>query len=246
MLLFTFGRLGEASNPGPTSVPDLEQQDTMAVWLGTFNPAGLSSRAPSFLELPQGVWGCTETQCTQLQFQSFNRDLRFQAKTLGRSPCALHGGFAPLRPGSDSCGAWTGVAFLADFALRPLALPWRGLEFIGGRALCAESIIGPHRLLGGVVYAPPSGPTYGSTVALSNDLLQCFTENLVNGATGFRWICGDFNRDIYALATFDLWRSAGWIEAQELASIRWNRPTCTCFSYWEFSDRRIERKSFRK
>ena len=223
-MLFIFGRVGEATNPGPSFEPvEGEQPDTMPVWLGCFNPSGLTSRATSFLELPQGVWGSAETQLSQHTFNTFRRDLRSQAKTLGRSSNIIHGGFAPLRPGSETCGAWTGVAFLADHSLRPLNVPWHGLEYVGGRALCAEAIVGPHHLLGGVIYAPPSGPTFGSTTTIANELLSCLTENLVHGATGFRWICGDFNRDIYALSTFDVWRAAGWQEVQELALNRWGR-----------------------
>ena len=237
MLLFTFGRLGEASNPGPPGAQlDGEQMETSDLWLGTFNPAGLISRAPSFLELPRGTWGVAETQLTQQTFHSFNRDLRWQAKSLGRSPKTVHGGFAPLRTGSETCGAWTGVAFLSDYTLRPLQMPWRGLEYLGGRALGVQTIFHSHRILGGVVYAPPSGPTFGSTAAIANDLLRCFTENLVHGSSGFRWICGDFNKDPQALATFDVWRAAGWVEAQEYAEANWGRPRIPTSKGSAFSD----------
>ena len=223
--------MGEATNPGPSNF-----ESEQLLTLGTFNPSGLAGKALSCLEVGAGVWGVAETQSTQSGFTQFQRDLHFQARSQNRRLRAVHGGFAPLRPGSQQAGAWTGVAFLSDITVRPFDLPWRSLEFSSGRTLCCAFHFGQHHLLGATVYLPPSGPTYGNTTSVASSLLEVLTEDLILGASGFRFLCGDFNRSPDSLALFDTWRQAGWEEIQILAEQRFQRTRIPTSKKSAFSD----------
>ena len=208
------------------------QQQGISFTLGTCNPTGLSHKASHFGSLPGGLWGIAETQTTETGFRYFQNDLRIVARDQDRSLRAIHGAYAPPRSGSSSSGAWTGVGFVS---IRPLYLPCRGYEYLSGRLHAADCIVGAHHVVGAVVYAPPSGPTYGSTTSLCNDLLLVVTENIVCGS-GLRYVLGDFNRDVDSLATFDYWRSLGWQEVQMIGLQRWGRQRVPTSKDSAFSD----------
>ena len=220
--------MGEAANPGRDNgavlVADEVDTTSCPLHIGTFNPTGISKKTASVLDLPCGVWGMAETQATKQTFTNFCKDIKFQGKLQSRTIRSLHGAFAPLRSSSATAGAWTGVGFVADYTLRPLQLPWKSFEFLSGRAVAACSLIGQNHLIGACVYAPPNGPTYGTTTSLCEDLLDVVSSNIVYGASGFRFVCGDFNRDVWSLSTFDQWRAAGWEEAQVIAENRFGCP----------------------
>ena len=168
-----------------------------------------------------------QIQSTGHTFGSFRRDLQFHTRAQNRRVRVLHGEYAPLRHNSSTCGAWTGVAFVSDLSTREVKLPW-SIQYTSGRALCAH--------FGAVVYLPPSGPTYGATRGLADEFLQCLTEKIVFGSSGFRFICGDWNRGPYDLHTFNLWRQAGWEEVQLLALQRFHRPLTPTSKQAAYSD----------
>eukprot|EP00435_Cladocopium_sp_Y103_P012554 s2736_g3.t1 len=212
-------RIGEAAHPGPPESP---------LVLGLANPSGLTGKAQSFLDLPPGIWNVAETQATDVGFQRFVRELKaFQAPS--RNLRAVHGAFAPPRAGSRVAGSWTGVAQISDIPVRALQVPWRGHEHASGRTNMASFHVGAHCLVGAVVYAPPSGPTYGDPRALTADLLATVTEELVLGRQGPRFVAGDFNAAPSDHVAFQHWRSLGWTECQDLA-LSWFQvqpmPTC--------------------
>eukprot|EP00438_Fugacium_kawagutii_P001817 Skav203520 [mRNA] locus=scaffold687:164543:165553:+ [translate_table: standard] len=196
--------------------------------IGIANPSGVNGKALSFLELPGGIWNIAETQCTDVGFRHFAGEIRaFQPPS--RRLRLAHGAFAPPRVGSRSAGSWTGVAQMADFPLRQLDVPWRGHEWTSGRSLFSSFQVGPHCVLGAVLYAPPKGPTYSNAPSLTAELLQTVTEELVLGQSGPRFVAGDFNTDSQGQAAFHHWRSLGWEECQDLAYWRFQRPyTATC------------------
>ena len=212
-------RVGEAQNPGP-------QDECLA--LGTVNPSGINGKVCSFLDLPPGLWSIAETQATQPVFQRFSRELRaFQGSS--RNLCLRHGACAPLRANSNSAGAWTGVAQMADCHIRPIHVPWRGHEWNSGRLMLSSFHLDSHCLVGATVYAPPRGPTYANAHALTQELLLTLSQELIHGMTGPRFISGDFNVNPDELPVFDEWRAAGWHEIQEWALMTQGRdkvPTC--------------------
>ena len=71
-------------------------------------------------------------------------------------------------------------------------------------------------------YAP--GPTWPDALDRTNCILQAISKEFVLGSRGVRIVTGDFNHDQSRLAELALWRSLGWIEAQELAFQRWGQP----------------------
>ena len=221
LCIFVFGRLGEAAHPGPNDDVAIPPEHSFV--LGTVNPTGITRKASSFLELPQGVWGIAESQATSTQFHSFRRELAFMTSASNRKIRTLHGAFAPPRPGSRDCGSWTGVGLFSDFPCSPTVYPWSSYEFISGRACGVHVVIGGLHLQGAVVYAPPTGPTHGNSTLATNELLQVISKELIHGSDGLRFVMGDFNRDIHQLATFDHWRLAGWQEVQQIALDRFSR-----------------------
>ena len=222
--------MGEAANPGPPSSVAMELN------IGSINPTGLAGKAQSCLDLPAGIWGVAETQLTHGGFSQFRRDLQYHARSQNRRLRTVHGGYAPLRPGSQQAGAWTGVAYLSDVPVRPIDLPWRSIEFTSGRTLCCSFTIGVHHILGATVYLPPTGPTHGNTTSVSTSLLEVITEDLVYGASGLRFLSGDMNRSPDSLALFDAWRQAGWEEIQILAEKKFQRPRTPTSKKAAFSD----------
>ena len=60
-------------------------------------------------------------------------------------------------------------------------------------------------------------------------LLSGLTSRVVDGAKGFRMVSGDWNLDRSCIPQADVWENQGWLEAQQLAYLKWNRPQqCTC------------------
>ena len=55
-------------------------------------------------------------------------------------------------------------------------------------------------------------------------------------ASGFRFICGDWNRGPHDLHTFNVWRQAGWEEVQLLALQRFSRPLTPTSKHAAYSD----------
>ena len=231
ILLLSLCRIGEATNPGPYS----DAMGDGVLHIGTCNPSGLAHKSQSFYDLPLGIYAVAETQLSQPSFQTFKRDLSFCSRSLQRDLRIQHGAFAPCRPRS-SAGTWTGVAFVSDFAPRQFQLPWKSLEYSSGRMLCSSFVVGGNHVLGASIYAPPSGPTFGSTTRTVNEMLEVLTQELVCGSSGYRFIAGDFNKDPFALTTFDHWRQAGWEEVQVLAESRYSRERVPTSKKTAYSD----------
>ena len=76
------------------------------------------------------------------------------------------------------------------------------------------------------VYCPAKGPTFPNARALSEELLQSVTENLVFGREGPRAILGDFNCPAGHLQQMQVWQPLGWVELQNLMhQCLWHYPS---------------------
>ena len=211
LILLLCTHVGEALHPGPHHYD---------FHLGAINPSGINKKALAFSELPSGIWTISETQATESCFQRFQRDLRWQDRSLQ----IKHGTFAPPRPQSQDSGSWTGVAHMAKCTIRPLNIVWQGNEFQSGRTLVSSFHWGHLCVVGAAIYGPPVGPTHRSARSTTEALLSTISQEIVINSTGPRFVAGDFNCDDFDLNTFSLWRSLGWQEIQRIAETRWQIP----------------------
>lgn len=101
LILLSCVRVGEASNPGPSSFV-----------VGAINPTGLLGKADHIAALQPGVYGISETHLSSLGVRQFRRELqshRVPAKFLSSQP-------APLIRSSMGVigGKSTGVGFISS------------------------------------------------------------------------------------------------------------------------------------
>ena len=207
-------RLGEASNPGPLAI-------------GNMNPTGLRSKAKDLHSLPQGIYTVQETHLTAQAIASFKQELAWQ-KT-GYS--ITHGKPAPPRSQALSAvgGRHTGVAVLSPYPCRQLHHHWTPEEYNTGRCLTAASLVQKHWITVGTVYGYNEHRQALEVQQNTDQLLSHLTSRVLHGASGLRFITGDWNLDRSQIAQADEWESKGWVEAQQFAKQRWNRPVqSTC------------------
>ena len=212
----TSGRVGEATHPGPT------------IHIGTSNPSGLRGKEFQYKELPEGIWGVSETHVSAHSMRSIGNQMR-QATT---QPNAYRffqpGAPIPLRARSTTEGGWSGVAFLTDLVPRDIKVHWPAEEYGLGRAQMCQFWCGAYPITGINLYLWPKSPTWPRALEASKLLLETVTRELIYGRAGPRFVTGDFNHRMDQLPVLSQWREQGWIEIQELAFLRQGRiPTPT-------------------
>lgn len=115
------------------------------------------------------------------------------------------------------------------FPLRSVPLPLPAGIWESGRILITVAKCDLNFVHHATVYCPFRGPTYPKAKELSEVLLRPLTEEFVVGRGGPRIISGDFNSAPLSLEAMELWREAGWVEAQDLFRSKgmWDpAPTC--------------------
>ena len=227
-------RFGEARHPGPCGL-DREVPSFDVVWnqdgsdgdiFGCINPSGISNKHEIFRGLPRGWWGIAESQASKVQLKSFRSSVRS-----GRSSKFhfVSGAPAPLRPGSDTAGSWTGVLQQSSFPIREVTLDWPQEVWASGRVCVGYGSVRQVGVVNATVYCPPRGPTYPDARGLSEQLLEPLTRELVLARSGCRVICGDFNHPPGSLHAHRIWAQNGWIELQSLMHQRYGiAPVATC------------------
>ena len=176
------------------------------------------------LELPQGLWGLTETHLTDSGIKDVSRRLKFEARQMARNIRVCAGSPAPPRVQDSSCGSWTGVLQMADVPMKPVTVPWRGAEHSSGRVVVTCAHMGQVPILGATMYGAAKSPTFVDPVRITSGIAQTLTEEIVDGAHGMRFIMGDFNVDDFELPQTQYWKSQGWQEIQMFAAERWHQP----------------------
>ena len=210
-------RLGEAAQPGPTP----------GVVLGTMNPTGLMGKGADIGCLPRGIWATQETHLTVPGIRQFKQELAWHSP--GYHVC--HGAPAPPKtPGLRTIGGkHTGVAFLSAYPIRSVPHHWSPEEFSSGRCQTASALVQQRWITMGTVYGFAEKCQTIEVQQQTNQLLAGLTSRVVDGSTGLRMVAGDWNVDRPHLQQADVWEAQGWIEAQQLALQKWNRPLqCTC------------------
>eukprot|EP00435_Cladocopium_sp_Y103_P014534 s1534_g3.t1 len=206
-------RVGEAMNPGPV--------------VGTYNARSLLGKAALTKELPEGLWGVTESHLTAQGSSKFRQELRFR----GSHARWIPGAPAPKRSSAAGSigGTTTGVGLLSHYPARALTSDWEKELWETSRIQAGAACLQGRWIKMGVAYCYAQAPKNEVTRENSDRLLAALTERIVNQSKGYRVICGDFNQDRDTLRQTALWRAAGFVEAQQLAKEKWGQdvlPTC--------------------
>ena len=207
----TSGRVGEAAHPGPP------------IYIGTTNPSGLRGKTFQYKELPEGVWGISETHLSAHSMRSIGNQMRAASHTAGSSRFFLPGAPIPLRARSNTEGGWSGVATLTDLPPREIKVHWPAEEYSLGRAQMAQYWCGGFPLTGINVYLWPKSPTWPKALEASRMLLETVTRELIFSRAGPRFVTGDLNHREDQLPVLEQWKAQGWIEIQDLAMRRFGR-----------------------
>ena len=215
-------RMGEATNPGPPSLD---------VAIGTINVAGMSNRAHELVDFPCGIWTVTETQLTEHGQKVMLGTMRMAAREQSRNLRCKFGYPAPSRVQDSDAGSWTGVCTLADWPLQMMNVDWPGAVFVSARTMITRTYIGNTPVVGAAVYGAAKSPTFRDPVAVTRQILQVLTKEVVDGARGCRYISGDFNLSLFEVAELDYWYQKGWRELQHFAWTTTGKPVeATCKS----------------
>eukprot|EP00435_Cladocopium_sp_Y103_P066284 s1305_g28.t1 len=193
------------------------------------------SKAKDLHSLPAGLYTVQETHLTANAIADFRKELVWQ-KT-GYS--LTHGHPAPPRSQTLSSvgGRHTGVAVLSKFPCRQVQRHWTDAEFSTGRCLTASAFVQEHWLTVGTVYGYNEHRQFLEVQQSTDSLLSRMTSRVLHGAHGMRIMTGDWNLERSQIPQADEWESKGWIEAQQLAQQKWNRPnqsTCKKTSVKDF------------
>ena len=214
IILLSCIRFGEARHPGPSESP--------GVVVGTFNATGLLGKSKLVEELPPGLWGATETHLSKPGLAQFRKELQF-CRTKQRF---LTTSVAPLL--SDSLGSVggkaTGVGLLSSYPCRNLPCQWPLDLQETARVHASAACIQNSWIRIGTFYGYAKCPKNKTTQSQSDLLLELLTDRIVRASQGFRVICGDFNQPIRALPQTEEWSKLGFVEIQEYAWQKWNRP----------------------
>ena len=196
-------RFGEALHPGPT------------LRIGTTNPSGANGKAQYIADLPPGIWNLSETHLTTDTTKSFDKQLKFHTRAAHRRIRTSYGAPAPLRTGSQSAGTWTGVLQFADLPTQAIHVPNLANFHHQGRLHISRFWADYSQITGVALYGWPTSPTWPGARALTEDMLQAITQEVILGTAGLRFVAGDFNRS-ESLPSIQSWLQAGWIETQTL------------------------------
>ena len=214
-------RFGEADHPGPDG--------TGLLRVGVTNLSGLRMKEDVAVEMNEGIFTFCETQLSRFTQGSCGRRLKQVAAAQGRILRTHFGAPAPVRSTSEWAGSWTGIATTSDHPSKELRLPWKSDEYLSGRVLATQHFVNGLPFLNVGVYGFAKSPTWPHAAAMTEEILETITAEVVYGADGPRIICGDFNESPMGLETFSTWRMLGWQSAQQWAESVWGQqviPTC--------------------
>ena len=209
----------EALNPGPED----------CIHIGCINPTGLRHKANLVSSLPTpGIWGVSETHLSHRGLHQFRTELSHQQKILSITP----GAPAPLRSSSVHAtgGKACGVATLSTEPTRALPNSFPPEIFATSRLQTTVTHWQDDWIMGGVVYGFSAGSQTLPVQGQTNELVAHVVQRIANQCTGKRYICGDWNQPHQLLECSRTLREQGWLEAQDLAELRWGRaprPTCS-------------------
>lgn len=216
LIILSCVRVGEASNPGPSTFV-----------VGAINPTGLLGKVEHIAALPPGVYGVSETHLSSLGVSQFRRELqshRVPAKFLSSQP-------APLIRSSMGVigGKCTGVGFVSHHPGRNLPVNWPESLHQEARTHVASFCINGVWIKMGVVYGYAHRPTNVATQTKTDQLLSLAVDRVVHECSGPRIIMGDWNQPAGVLSQEKVLLAKGFVEIQVLAEqLLHRKPSPTC------------------
>ena len=193
------------------------------------NTTGLMGKGATLAALTQhsATYAVQETHLTAQGIGRFKKELTWQKTNLNMT----HGAPAPPKNQSQKTlgGKHTGVAFVSHYPLRNLVHHWSDEDYSTGRCLATAAYINQRWATMGTVYGFSEGAHSVEVQQHTDKLLQGLTSRVVHGATDLRMVSGDWNLERGNIPQADQWEAHGWLEAQQLAYLKWQKPyQCTC------------------
>lgn len=214
-------RIGEASNPGPITMPQCDEKlnipgvDSWAC--GIFNPSGLNARTDILASLPGQVWFGSETHLTSVGVTKVRKGLK-----------SLRSGYRYFIPGypcehrSDSgVGNFSGVCAMSVFPCRALPNTFDSDSYKTARLQVVGLQIKDLWVQAGIMYGFPTGQTHHQPLQQTEILLDSIITRVALEGQGPRMICGDFNFEEKMLPSLAKLKAMGFREAQDIAKHRW-------------------------
>ena len=222
--IFTcFCRIGEAANPGPAASGEMH--------IGCINPTGLLGRGQLIADLPKAqgttLWAISESHLTAPGYAKFQKELRYH-KTGYHLQVGAH---TPSRSNTATsiAGKHRGVAFLSTSPCRAMTPTWPKDSWNEARFHVSCFQVQHRWVQGGVVYGHAAQSDTLHTRSKTDAICQHVVQRLLHHSQGLRFIAGDFNQPDGNLPSMIQLREAGWVNAQQWALERLNKPIeATC------------------
>lgn len=196
-------RVGEAKNPGPTTLD-----------IGTFNPTQLLHKEDDIMAWGQGIYCASETSVTTAALKLLRPKF---AKN--KFHCVWSDPVEPIRPEhSQLRGKAAGVAIISSFPIRqyhePVSCPIQDTNrYVDGviqlSANCA--------IYTASIYGVASSHIALDPIAITNQLFNCAAERALT-FKGPAVIAGDFNCYLSDIGVWETMKQHGWFDAAELDS----------------------------
>ena len=210
-------RVGEAAHPGPHA----GHSDRTFV-IGCCNSSGLNGKAPMLDQfLDHGdLWTFSETHLSSRGMHTFRASLQFQ-----QSPFRYCASGHPVaaRAHSNVAGGFRGVAVVAKHPTRKVPVPWPSEIERSSRVMVSATHMFNCWLTTGVLYGEPEGPSHPRYRQHNEALLHHLASFVCHLSVGLRMVSGDFNLGPDTVPAFQILRSAGFRDIQELARERWGK-----------------------
>eukprot|EP00435_Cladocopium_sp_Y103_P028919 s1865_g7.t1 len=220
-VLSTF-RIGEAQHPGPE------------YWIGTTNPSGAAGKKRILAEMPEGVWGITETHLSGINQKPVLRNIRRAA-----NPRCLHclpGAPVSLRARSASTGVWAGVMNISDLIMRDIKMQSLQEEYQLGRVQVLQYFCGPFTMTGATLYGWAKSPTWPNSARDTNKMIDKVVQEIGMSRSGPRFILGDLNHNLEDLTGWATLQALGWVDIQDYAAEHWGREHTMTFRNSSITD----------